>query len=272
MAEVWHIRYPWRSIWAGMMLIRGTRKAVLIDTALGDAAETVLTPFFRQHDIKWQDISLVINTHNHEDHIGCNQIIRELSGAKFAIHQAGAEGLIRGGFTPDIILADDTELKEDDICLKIIHTPGHSADSVCVLETSTGSLFTGDSIQGQGTDNIGLALYLDPVQYLASLQKVRALCQTREIRHIYLGHPERPVNGKIDTAHLDRFLQCCINTVNAYQAEITALLARQPDASVQTARDLLLQKCGTTGNPSWPELSYAMAQNLLSWYACPKNV
>lgn len=52
---------------------------------------------------------------------------------------------------PDVLFTTVPEFGEH---VKVIHTPGHSAGSICVLDTSTKSLFTGDTIYGDKNGNI----------------------------------------------------------------------------------------------------------------------
>ncbi len=46
---------------------------------------------------------------------------------------------------PDVLF---TEVPKFDESIRVIHTPGHSAGSICVLETNSKSLFTGDTFYG----------------------------------------------------------------------------------------------------------------------------
>ncbi len=52
---------------------------------------------------------------------------------------------------PDVLF---TEMPEFDSSIKVIHTPGHSAGSICVLETHSKSLFTGDTFYGNKAGKI----------------------------------------------------------------------------------------------------------------------
>lgn len=68
--------------------------------------------------------------------------------------------------------------------LSVIHTPGHSRGSVCIFDEQTGTLFTGDNVQGMAT-----ALTEDCAAnvsaYLASMEKLAAL--PRKI-HLHRAH------------------------------------------------------------------------------------
>ncbi len=213
------VRYPWREIWVGIQLIQGSEKCVLIDTGLDDTVKDALLPALKENNIPLSAISLVINTHYHGDHALCNQELRQNTDARFAIHHAGAEALRHEQpFEPDLLLEDGMKIKEGDIELEIIHTPGHSQDSICVLETSTGTLFSGDSIQGRGIAELALPLWENTQVYCNSLKKLQKLHQAGRLNQIYPGHQFQPSSGTVPPEELGAFLQASLDAAEEYTA------------------------------------------------------
>ncbi len=238
------IRHPWHGLWTGMFLVQGPQGCILIDTAVKEAISTTLEPEMKKLGLPLSAIGLVINTHSHSDHVEGNAPLKaRLPGLPFQKPRDGAEFAF-GGAT-----------------VRAIATPGHSPDSFCLLEPTTGALFTGDSLQGRGTSNIGVALFTDPDAYRKSIHKVRDLVKKGEVRSMYLGHDEPPSrNGYVPQEELLTFLAACEAAIDDYTAATRDLLQKNPKADYKAVRNHLLNTCGSTKNPGWPELSYHTAR------------
>jgi glyoxylase-like metal-dependent hydrolase (beta-lactamase superfamily II) len=141
-------------------------------------------------------VSLIIATHGHPDHIGALWAIKhEFPKAKFLIHQAelpilkeaarGAQEVlswkIREPPLPDKFLKKG-KFSVLGIQYSVIHTPGHSPGSVCLLGKD--HLFTGDTLfaQGYGRTDFSLGNKQEMIQ---SLKK---LAQLPKNLTIYPGH------------------------------------------------------------------------------------
>lgn len=81
-------------------------------------------------------IVYVINTHSHYDHTGGNSRVRRISTARVVSHSSTHNG--------DIKVNDGDVLPLGNLNLKIIHTPGHTEDSMCMLAEDY--LMTGDTL------------------------------------------------------------------------------------------------------------------------------
>ena len=101
-------------------------------------------------DRGWQ-ITQVLNTHEHFDHIGGNNEVIEATGAKLLAHANARDtipGLDRGLQAGDVIKIGST------VELEALDTPGHTMSHICLLShTETPALFCGDTLFNAGAGN-----------------------------------------------------------------------------------------------------------------------
>jgi glyoxylase-like metal-dependent hydrolase (beta-lactamase superfamily II) len=74
-------------------------------------------------------ITHVIDTHVHADHWSGGSEVAQLTDASYCLHESAD---IELPFTP---LKEDEEIELGNTRVKVIHTPGHSPESVCLLVT-----------------------------------------------------------------------------------------------------------------------------------------
>jgi glyoxylase-like metal-dependent hydrolase (beta-lactamase superfamily II) len=128
-------------------------------------------------------VAQIVLTHGHPDHSAGAARFAELSGAPVgALDPAlrlGSEGYAPG----DVITAAGCELR-------VVGTPGHSADSLSLLLEADDTLLTGDTVLGRGTAVIAQDGGLG--DYLRTLDELRALARTMgrsgELRLLLPGH------------------------------------------------------------------------------------
>lgn len=89
-----------------------------------------------------------IDTHFHADHVTATGKLREQFDCQIVMGEATS---IHG---IDVLLNDGDSIGVDNIRLKAIHTPGHTADSYCFY--GHGMIFTGDTLFIRGTGRTDL--------------------------------------------------------------------------------------------------------------------
>lgn len=138
-----------------------SREAIAIDCAIpsvelvaGELAERGWT------------LKLIVSTHGHWDHTGDNAALSERTGAPIAVHPLDAHRLtdpkpLYAPFpippsVPAVELAEGGVIRFGSFRLEVLHTPGHTEGSVCLLDRDGGRLYTGDTLFASGWGRVDL--------------------------------------------------------------------------------------------------------------------
>jgi glyoxylase-like metal-dependent hydrolase (beta-lactamase superfamily II) len=124
-------------------------------------------------------VAQIVLTHGHRDHSAGAVRFAAMTGAPVLAldpaHRLGSEGLTAG----DVLTAAGCEVR-------VVATPGHSADSVSLLVNADGALLTGDTVLGRGTTVIARDGRLG--DYLRTLGELRSLAASAGLRVLLPGH------------------------------------------------------------------------------------
>ncbi len=129
----------------------------------------------------WQ-ITTILNTHHHHDHIDGNEPLRALTGATVLAH-AGATsqipGVDRGLSSGDIVSIGHT------VNLRCLDTPGHTMSHICLFaDGNEPALFSGDTLFNAGAGNCHNGGSPDRLYETFAQQLERLPAQTR----VFAGH------------------------------------------------------------------------------------
>ena len=202
-------------------LLCGAESALMIDTGLSIGNTKKAADSLTKLPIT------VVNTHAHLDHMGSNYrfgeiflheddkalfrlhtdpdyVVNELLKTEFspfmrklaapiarrffAVNTDGSYHHIRGGYV--------FHLGDRDV--EVVHTPGHSAGSICLLDRQARMLFSGDTVCA-----IGILLNLEgstpPEVFLSSIERLQALAPAYD--KLWPGHHTWPLEQDILTAY-----------------------------------------------------------------------
>ena len=109
-----------------------TKEAAVVDSSY-NAGE--ITRILRAEDLK---LKYIINTHGHSDHTAGNEELRSTFGARIVAYKLSR-------INSDVKVADGDVILVGSIPVKVIYTPGHTPDSICLLVDNQ-KLLTGDTL------------------------------------------------------------------------------------------------------------------------------
>jgi glyoxylase-like metal-dependent hydrolase (beta-lactamase superfamily II) len=142
-------------------LIASASELVLIDSGAGESFDRLVSNI-QTLGFKAEDISTLVATHAHIDHIGSLHQFREELGAQIVAHELEAEAIETGtgtgaqfygvAYTPCVV---DTRLSGPEqtlrcgrLELRIIHIPGHSPGSIAVYLDMDKRVLFGQDVHG----------------------------------------------------------------------------------------------------------------------------
>ncbi len=169
-------------------------RLILVDTSAEANASDVLS-YLRKIGYRPSDISSIIITHTHPDHVGGLATLKEKTEAEVASHRIEAQYIAKettypGGLGPlrhracpvDVLLEDGDRYQE----LLVIHTPGHTPGNIALLDEARELLIAGDTVRNEGgvVGPMSDTYNIDPTEHRHSIKKVAAY----EFEALIVGH------------------------------------------------------------------------------------
>jgi hydroxyacylglutathione hydrolase len=161
----------------------------LIDSGVA-GSESIILDYIKQTGRDPRDVTRLVFTHSHPDHIGGSRAIKKQTGCKVAAHidaKAWIENvdrqyadrpignfydLVGGSVEIDLGLKDGDQLDLGETeTLEILHAPGHSKGSISLLYHKDRALFTGDAVPKPGT----VPIYEDVATSIQSIKKLKQI-------------------------------------------------------------------------------------------------
>jgi glyoxylase-like metal-dependent hydrolase (beta-lactamase superfamily II) len=255
-------RFLERSVNAFMAADRGV---CLVDAGVAGSVAPILA-MVGDEGRDPSEVSMLVLTHSHPDHIGGARSIRGATECLVAAHPAerawiedpdlqarerpipGFRALVEGPVRIDRLLEDGDRVGiGGDRSLAVIHTPGHSPGSLSLLLEDEGVLITGDAIPVKGE----IPVYDDPVASLASIGRLEGFSGVKILLSSW-DSPRR--GGEIPGAMAEGK-----EVIRTLHATVTEAVKENPDPSAVTRR-----AAATLGLPgaALPVLSRTVAGHL----------
>jgi ribonuclease/clavin/mitogillin len=132
--------------WVSAYLVDG----LLIDTGCSYTAEELASY------LKDKKVEMVVNTHFHEDHVGCNYLIKDMFDIDMYAHPESIPLIGKEAFlypyqetvwgypVPTEVRPVPEKINTNHFTFDVIETPGHSVGHIVLLEKDKGWCFSGD--------------------------------------------------------------------------------------------------------------------------------
>ena len=175
-----------------------TREAIAIDTATPSLAWIADELAARDWTLK-----LIVSTHGHWDHIGDNAAVADAHAGRRSrsIHSTASGSSIRSRCSrlsrsrrrcPRSSWPKVASFGSAKSALRVLHTPGHTEGSVCLLAEDDGLLFSGDTLFAGGWGRVDLPGG-DPDAMVASIGRLTGL---EDHMGVFPGHGSATTIGR----------------------------------------------------------------------------
>lgn len=223
---IWHIQDARGAV---MYLVAGEARALLIDTGFGEGDLPAHLATLTGMPIT------VVNTHYHRDHTSGNHHFAEV-----CIHTEDAP-LIENPSAKLLPIIDGHTFDLGGRDLRVIRVPGHTPGSICLLDTTSRILFTGDSPR-PGAVWLHMPTSLTVQAFYGGLQRLKAVAANFDTLAPAHGTPQ-PAGTLLDD------LETCARQILEGELEGTPHSTRFGDC--------LLAETGETGLLYLPDRIYA---------------
>jgi hydroxyacylglutathione hydrolase len=124
-----------------------TREAIVIDPGIDLPSEA--NPIFNYIEKEALKIKFIVNTHGHSDHIRGNDIFQKTYQVPVCVHSYDLS-FIKSleGPLANVLLMDQSPVQFGKETIMVMHTPGHTPGSICLLGGKI--IFTGDTLFAGG--------------------------------------------------------------------------------------------------------------------------
>ena len=186
--NIYRLKVPFEDLYTSVFLIKARNANVLVDCATyaSDVEEWII-PALKELGLCLKDINYLILTHKHGDHAGGLSRILE--------------------YEPTLQVLD--KIRSLDINkVTVCEMKGHTLDCIGVLDECSGTLISGDGLQGAGVGKYRCSLE-DRKEYLKTIDKIK---EDKRIKNVLFSHAYEPwdKDGAFGREEIKKCLEDCI--------------------------------------------------------------
>ena len=185
--NIYRLRVPFEDLYTSVFLVESDGGYALVDSATTAAdVDQVIRPALLARGLDFSDIKYLILTHRHGDHAGGSARISEHNPSIAVI--CGEKHLPLSDFAPYAL-------------------PGHTLDMIGVLSLRSGTLISGDGLQGAGVGKYRCSLE-NAAEYLATIERIRG---DARVKNLLFSHAYEPwyKDAAYGRAELEQCLADC---------------------------------------------------------------
>ena len=169
-AGIYRLQVPFDRIYTSVFFVVSEELAFLVDCATTDEdVDAYIVPALHRLGYEPTDVGKIVLTHRHRDHAG--GLSRLLT---YAPHME--------------VVTEPCEIAKGIVGYPL---PGHTVDSLGVLDERSKTLISGDGLQGAGVDKYRCGLK-EPELYLETLEQIRG---DERVESILFSHAYEPWNS-----------------------------------------------------------------------------
>ena len=188
--DIYRLEVPFYTVYTSVFLIKTSEGYILVDCATTDEdVDGYIIPALEEQGVSPSDVKKIVITHDHSDHAGgLPQILKRI---------------------PNIEVVKEVRMLADKVCTYPL--PGHTKDFIGVFDSRTGTLISGDGLQGAGIKQYRTSL-ADKEGYLDTIERIR---KDESIKSILFSHEYEPwyKNGVSGRENILNVLSDCLKYV-----------------------------------------------------------
>lgn len=189
--SIYRLKVQFEDLYTSVFLLETEEGYALVDCATCNKdVDEIILPALNAAGVSLSDIKYLVLTHGHSDHAG------------------GLKRILQFAPNMEIIAEKSRRLFKD---VSVYELKGHTEDCIGVLDGRSGTLISGDGLQGDGIGKYRCALE-SKEEYIKTIEKIR---KDKTIENILFSHAYEPwyKDYAFGRAEVERCLQDCLNAL-----------------------------------------------------------